>query len=92
MLQCKIPQTYFKPGDNIPLWEFSEHQAEVGIYQVVNLLGAVDSRDVAQLRIGRCVEADEPRDDTTLSGQYFGSSAAAGRLQVMAESGTWTIK
>lgn len=73
-------QTYFQSGDNIPLGEFPEHQAEVGVHQVVDLLRAVDSRDVTQLRVGRRVEADEARDDATLPGQHLRSSAAAGRL------------
>lgn len=73
-------QTYFQSGNNIPLWEFPEHQAEVGVDQVVDLLGAVDSRDVTQIRVCRRVEADEPRDDATLPGQHLRSSAAAGRL------------
>lgn len=42
-------QTHFQSGDNIPLGEFSEHQAEISIYQVIYLLCAMDSRDVAQL-------------------------------------------
>lgn len=73
-------QAYFQPSDNITLWEFPEHQAEVGVDQVVDLLRAVDSRDVTQLWVGRSIEADEPWDDSTLPGQHLRSSAAAGRL------------
>lgn len=43
----------------------------------------MDSGDITQLRIDRCVEAHKPRDDTTLSGQYLSSSAATGRLVVV---------
>lgn len=72
--------THFKSGDTIPLGEFPEHQAEISIYQVVYLLRAVDSWDITQLWINRRVKAHKPRDDTTLPGQYLGSSAATGRL------------
>lgn len=81
MLLLLLAQTYFQSSDNIPLWQFPEHQAEVGVDQVVDLLRAVDSRDVAQLRVGRSVEADEARNDATLPGQNLRSSAAAGRLR-----------
>lgn len=84
--------TYFQSGDNIPLWEFPEHQAEVGVDQVVDLLRAVDSRDVTQLRIGRCVEADEPGDDATLPGQHLRCSAAAGRLGGAAKCGQEDVR
>lgn len=43
----------------------------------------MDSRDIAQLEIERCVEAHKPRDDTTFSGQYLSCSAATGRLVVV---------
>lgn len=72
--------SYFQSGDNIPFGEFPEHQAEVGIHQVVYLLRAVDSGDVAQLRRDRRVEAHKPRDDTTLPGQHLSCPAATGRL------------
>lgn len=84
--------TYFQSGDNIPLWEFPEHQAEVGVDQVVDLLRAVDSRDVTQFRIGRCVEADEPGDDATLPGQHLRCSAAAGRLGGAAKCGQEDVR
>lgn len=73
-------QTHLQSGDNIPLGELPEHQAEISIHQVVYLLRAVDGGDVTQLRGDRCVEAHKPRDDATFSGQYLSSSAATGRL------------
>lgn len=77
--------THFKPGDNIPLREFSEDQAEISIHQVVYVLRAMDSRDIAQLRVNRRVEAHKPRDDTTLSCKYLSSSATTRRLIVVEE-------
>lgn len=73
-------RTCLQSGDDVPLGQFPEHQAEVGVDQVVDLLRAVDSGDVTQLRVGRGVEADEARDDASLPGQHLRRPATAGRL------------
>lgn len=73
-------QAHFQSGDNIPLWEFPQHQAEISIHQVVYFLRSVDSWDITQLRGDRRVEAHEARDGTPFPGQNLSSSAAAGRL------------
>lgn len=72
--------THFQSGDNIFLGEFPQDHPEVRINQTVDVLRAVNSWHITQLRRGRGAEAHEARDHSALPAKNLRSPAAARRL------------